>query len=139
MSIYVEVSCEVDMADLDLSDDVIDIVAGIDMSLEYKVPIRFTKGEEAVLWKLPEDCHPGSEDEWELDGFDSLKVAADIAQPAMTSLTAYEVFRLILYIQADINTYVDSDLFSELAYERGNEANSEGPDEPDHEPEDWNE
>ena len=87
MSISVGVMCEVDMADLPLEDKVIDIIAGIEMDLEYQVPILFYPGEEAVLDKLPEDCRPGGCDDWEIGDFDSLKVAADIAQPAMTALT----------------------------------------------------
>ena len=116
------------MADLDLEDNVIDVIAGIEMDLEYEVPVLFYPGEEAVLNKLPEDCSPGGCDDWEIDKFDSLVVACSIAQPAATSLTAYEFFQLIVYIQADINTNVECELFAERAVDAGNDKNKEEPD-----------
>ena len=131
MSISVLVNCEVNMEDLPLEDHAIDVVAAVDMDFEYEVPINFYPGEDAVTDKLPEDCHPGSGDEWELDGFDSAKVACDIASVAAPGLSTFELWSLINYIKADIDTFVESESFESMALDAGNDYE---PDEPDYEP-----
>jgi len=139
MSISVLVSCEVDLADLPLEDHAVDVIAAVDIDLEYEVPVSYYPGEDAVTDRLPEDCHPGSSDEWELDGFSKeeiAKVACDIASRAAPGLSTYELWSFVNYIIADIETFIESETFSEMALDKGNDKATEEPDEPDYDPRD---